>query len=104
MTDYKIIKTRIIDMLTDSECEDKRLLEYIYQELQNEGIGWIPVSERLPEVEQRIIYYARGWGIYYGYLDNDYSWWWADFKNEPNWSYGRITHWQTLPSGPKEAT
>jgi len=103
MTDYKIIKTRIIDMLTDSECEDKRLLEYIYQELQNEGIGWIPVSERLPDYSIHV--YA-----YLGHLANsanimklvrqyDNTW-----RNVAGWEYTGITHWQPLPSGPKEAT
>ena len=48
MTDYVAIMNRIHEMIYNS-TNDKCVLEYIAQELQNEGIGWIPVSERLPK-------------------------------------------------------
>ena len=98
-TDYKTIFTRIDDMIKNYECSDKRVLEYIYQELQNEGIGWIPVSERLPENTNLVIIFDRfrKLGQYIsstnGWYDEDSN---LEFPNE------NVTHWQPLPAPPEQ--
>ena len=68
-----------------------------------EAHRWIPVTERLPDYSIHV--YA-----YLGHLANsanimklvrqyDNTW-----RNVAGWEYTGITHWQPLPSGPKEAT
>ena len=59
-------------------------------------IGWIPVTERLPEED--------GWYLavtvdHSGHIIVDAE----RFHTKDGWG-GKVTHWQPLPSGPKEAT
>lgn len=93
MTDYAKIAERIRQMIVN-----EKVLTHIYQKLQNEGIGWIPVSEKLPEEltyvlvevnDKRIIArYCRG--IWYDHNG-------TKMRNN-------VTHWQPLPAPPKEDT
>lgn len=56
---------------------------------------WIPVGERLPEPGVRVLVVVEGGWIDVGIRDGD---------GVRAYSGGRITHWQPLPSLPKEAT
>ena len=107
MTDYREIKIRMLKILHGSKTPgtEKRLLEYIHQELQNEGIGWIPVSERLPEDHDTVLFYCRSNYSNIGYHVESAKQWTAlpGFYYHGK-MYKLITHWQPLPSGPKEAT
>ena len=64
-----------------------------------EVLGWIPVSERLPEVDENVLASAAGEvGIAHRYVD---GWYWdVDEWHKPF----TPTHWQPLPSPPDEAT
>ena len=102
MTNYNEIADKIYDILCNGEENDeKRVLEHIYQELQNEGIGWIPVRERLPENTNLVIIFDRfrKLGQYIsstnGWYDEDSN---LEFPNE------NVTHWQPLPAKPKDET
>ena len=70
MTDYVAIMNRIHEMIYNS-TNDKRVLEYIAQELQNEGIGWIPVNERLPKEGQLVQIGNKKDAVGYYVWDND---------------------------------
>ena len=103
-TDYKTIFTRIDDMIKNYECSDKRVLEYIYQELQNEGIGWIPVSERLPEIHETVLLFDSSNGETVSGFKAINKQWTAvhDYFHGDKFDY--ITHWQPRPAPPNEAT
>ena len=60
---------------------------------------WIPVEERLPEVDENVLASAAGEvGIAHRYVD---GWYWdVDEWHKPF----TPTHWQPLPSPPDEAT
>ena len=93
------IQRKLIDMLENAE-PGLPILNYVLQELQNEGVGWIPVSERLPEDDDRyLIRYVYGESIKRTFV-SDY------LAIENKWSsFGiAVTHWQPLPAPPKEAT
>ena len=68
---------------------------------------WIPVTERLPEVDLRVLTFAR--------FKGDGSWFMdiSSFSGVTNhgiptfWGYGEgmvVTHWMPLPEPPKEET
>ena len=105
MTNYSEIADKIFTMLVNCAIgEDKRVLEYIAQELQNEGIGWIPVSERLPEIHETVLLFDSSNGETVSGFKAINKQWTAvhDYFHGDKFDY--ITHWQPLPSGPKEAT
>lgn len=92
------------------------LAEQVLAMLKEKGIGWIPVTEKLPELNQRVLVYAIGkidgfigehvieickrfvqrilpsspgyetWSSPYQYFHTDFE----------------ITHWMPLPEPPKE--
>lgn len=61
---------------------------------RTQGDGWIPVSERLPSVDQEVIVDSEFDGITAGFLDS-YGVWYA-----PNSDYKltRVVAWQPLPA------
>ena len=101
MTNYSEIADKIFTMLVNCAIgEDKRVLEYIAQELQNEGIGWIPVNERVPSsMADDCLVMQNTRNVYVAYYCQDGRW-----DAMENGFISGITHWQPLPSGPKEAT
>ena len=66
--------------------------------------GWIPVTERVPDENEKVIIYARvgiitvGWytemhGVYYN----------KGFETESGFMWlGTVPYWMPLPEGPKE--
>ena len=101
-------KMELLNFLIDSFkqaktlAEENKVLRARVAELE-EAHRWIPVTERLPDYSIHV--YA-----YLGHLANsanimklvrqyDNTW-----RNVAGWEYTGITHWQPLPSGPKEAT
>ena len=107
MTNYNEIADKIYDILCNGEENDeKRVLEYIAQELQNEGIGWIPVSERLPDHYISVLLFDSSNDVVITGSLNLFAEQWTsedhDYFHGDKFDY--ITHWQPLPSGPKEAT
>ena len=66
---------------------------------------WIPVTERLPNVDEKVLTFARN--------KYDGSWFmditsWTGVRNHDEyqfWGYGysmKVTHWMPLPEPPKE--
>lgn len=55
-------------------------------------VKWIPVTERLPNIGEKVITYCKGYGVKENFRSGDGTWW-VGFK---------ITHWMPLPEPPKE--
>ena len=63
---------------------------------------WIPVTERLPELDKLVVCYKKGKMFLGTYLGVNYSPVVGAFKsNEEYYSLG-ATHWMPLPQTPKE--
>lgn len=63
---------------------------------------WIPVSERLPELDELVVCYKKGKMFLGTYLGVNYSPVVGAFKsNEEYYALG-ATHWMPLPQPPKE--
>ena len=57
---------------------------------------WIPVSERVPEEEQRVLVWSQSNGLHIAYLDL-----WRQWRDADD-NYGKkITHWMPLPEPPE---
>ena len=64
---------------------------------------WIPVSERLPELDELVVCYRKGKMFFGKYLGAMYSPVVGAFKsNEEYYALG-ATHWMPLPEPPKES-
>lgn len=57
---------------------------------------WILVSERLPEVDQRVLYYFDITGITAGRYEGDNC-----FASRAGFLTGDVTHWMPLPKEPE---
>lgn len=57
--------------------------------------GWIPVTERLPEKDVKVLTYGV-YGFSVNYRDR-FSGKWRGVNGKPQW----ITHWMPLPEPPK---
>lgn len=65
---------------------------------------WIPVSERMPRDESRVLFIAPGW------IEPSMGWWsegeqiWldcgTDSQNHIEHPAGLVTHWMPLPAPP----
>lgn len=67
---------------------------------------WIPVTERLPEVECHVysvdvLFYVRDDGIYAGYVNHETGTWKCRC-HAVKFAKNRVTHWMPLPPAPKE--
>lgn len=67
---------------------------------------WIPVTERLPEIESYtysvdVLFYCRDGEIYSGYTNHQTGRWKANSADEWFDSVD-VTHWMPLPEPPKE--
>ena len=60
-------------------------------ELEGMAQKWVPVSERLPEIDQRVLWRNIDGNTFIREIDKaDWPWW------------GTCTHWMPLPAAPKE--
>lgn len=81
---------------------DEKLVNYkaaisaLEQQLQSQ---WIPVSERLPDDQQRVIVKCKEYPTVIGWLMHGD--WHTDFGCMYNNRYD-VTHWQPLPKPPEE--
>jgi len=61
---------------------------------------WISVKDKLPNEEQRVIYYFKHTGINVGkYMSTIYG---PCFYGETGWLTDDVTHWMPLPEIPNE--
>lgn len=73
---------------------------------------WIPITERLPAKNQKVLGWDQGWHqvrlyIYYGRRDSGYHWWITqeghDWSNIHEWEMTDTpTHWMPLPDTCKD--
>lgn len=61
-----------------------------------QGDGWIPVSERLPDVAQEVIVNSEFDGITAGFLDSYGEW----YSPNSDYKLTRVVAWQPLPAPP----
>ncbi len=61
---------------------------------EDEGV-WIPCSERMPSVGQKVWYYFDVVGVHYGQYDGDDT-----FSGRSGFLCGDVTHWMSAPSPP----
>jgi len=101
MANYIEIVDKIYDVLCNcEEGDEKGVLEYIAQELQNEGIGW---NEGMPDGSEGthiLCVYKKK--VYCTTQPFNNSW----LISEPGYIgellTSEVTHWQPLPALPKE--
>lgn len=73
------------------------MTEYINSAAPAQDVaGWIPVTERLPEVAQEVIVSTEFEGVCAGILDS-YGEWFAPCSE---YKLTRVTHWMPLPAAP----
>lgn len=65
----------------------------------NVVMEWIKVSERLPELGERVLVCEKDFGVQVGHLDIKVKW---QFSYSSFPSVIKITHWMPLPNPPKE--
>jgi hypothetical protein len=70
-----------------------------------EGDGWVPVGERLPDVQERVIAIAVPSGGVHpynviGYVDSFGAW----RHSEHGWHLPPVSHWRPLPAAPAAGT
>lgn len=61
-----------------------------------QGDGWIPVSERLPNIVQEVIVNSEFDGITAGFLDSYGEW----YSPNSDYKLKRVVAWQPLPAPP----
>ena len=59
-------------------------------------IEWIPVSERLPDEEQRVLVWSQSNGLHIAYIDL-----WRQWRDADDNHGKKITHWMPLPEPPR---
>ena len=64
-----------------------------------EQVRWIPVSERLPEYQQRVLFFSER--ISLGVHSEKARYWATDGYTYPGDWYNTVTHWMTLPQPPE---
>ena len=94
---------------TDTDCillpsEVIYILDWMdasYRELAalREQVRWIPVSERLPEYQQRVLFFSER--ISLGVHSEKARYWATDGYTYPGDWYNTVTHWMTLPQPPE---
>jgi len=61
---------------------------------------WIEVKDRLPEEDQRVIYWFEHTGVHYGkFTMTEHG---ACFYGPGGWLTDDVTHWMPLPDPPKK--
>lgn len=74
----------------DAKLQDRQWWDMLFRDVR--PVKWIPVTERLPGIGERVITYRKGYGVKENFRSGDGTWW-SGFK---------ITHWMPLPEPPKE--
>ena len=75
-----------------------------YREGYRAANEWVPVSERLPEIGQRVLVPQNGSSVEVGWISNRFAK--TEAGREPRWERfgriwrGRVSHWMPLPTPP----
>lgn len=94
-----------LDVLTDMAnalhliptTKQGKIFKMVLQELQKPAQKWIPVSERLPEENKRVLV-SDVFGIYIGqFVDAEESWGGKHFINEHGMHSKSVIAWMPLP-------
>ena len=109
------VKKKLVELQLRADIEDEvsenttQHREYIADLMIANGVtvqGWIPVTERLPEVYQPCLCYKRAHGedgyrlgIYLGASFSEKC---AAFKSMSHYGCIGVTHWMPLPPAPEE--
>ena len=109
------VREKLVEILKQAPFEGKVLDEWWWEEkiariadyLIARGVTvqeWIPVTERLPEVDQPVMIFAFGKsvgeGVYRGH--DGFHHVWKMYTSSGTYWDDEVTHWQPLPQPPKE--
>lgn len=72
----------------ESNCPEIEAIKGV--EIDQVKTGWIPVTERLPEVGMVVLVYSEDDGVS------------VDYHGGDSFGYALVTHWMPLPEPPKE--
>ena len=75
------------------ESSKKKIMNVLYEQLHKEG--WIPCSERLPDIEADVMLSLRSLDIYTGYRANTEGMFYV--AGEGYVEYENVLAWQPLP-------
>ena len=87
-----------------------RHLERDYKELCAHLSKWVPVTEKLPEIDEKhhcskdvLVYLDGGYMAFSALEENIFGQTWFDCERYPNVEEEmKVTHWMSLPEPPKE--
>ena len=70
--------------------------------MYQQPVGWIPVTERLPEAGERVLCYCRANIYEVMKMRTDGDWVHNDKVYDSAYMSGFVTHWMPLPQPPEE--
>lgn len=86
------------------ECHDSDIADHLIAN----GVTvreWISVEERLPELDEDVLCFYRGWRGECGYTVGSVQSWngmWGLEVDPDDYGLDEVTHWMPLPEAPKE--
>lgn len=82
------------------EFSVRKISEVIYVNVCRKTGKWVPVKEKLPEIDQTVLVNTKYGILTLGYAGED-KWWEAEgWHTAEEWG---ITHWMPLPEPPAES-
>ena len=95
---YKLIKPNIEDVAEFNAY--KKCIEIVKEVAEEYKGGWIPCSERLPDVEADVLLSLRSLDVHTGFMSNTEGYFYVDVEGYVE--FENVLAWQPLPEPFKE--
>lgn len=95
---YRLMK-EAADAIEELSRENESLAKSVNEASVILRKRWIPATERLPELFNRVIVYDKRWGVLSAMKGEDDSW-----GGRNDIVIEKVTHWMPLPELPEEET